>query len=219
MKEYVCRYKSAHYDFYCKPDSFALKNITEIAERQEECYKKITEELNIYPDFRLEYWLADTPRELGVLYGDGEPCNGFVKRPNKIFAVYNDAVKGTGMHEDAHIISFSLKKPTSAFISEGLAMYFDKEWQGRSNEVVCRELLDSGLLPDVPTLLDNDKFFATGEEITYPLSGSFTKFLVKKLTMEAFLRDIYYNDAAADYLNNLFRRGIIEEFSAWIESA
>lgn len=219
QNEYACRYKSAHYDFYCKPDSSAWKNIPSIAERQEECYGIITSELKIYPDFRLEYWLAETPRELGDLYGDGEPCNGFVKLPNKIFAVYNNNVKCIGMHEDAHLISFSIKKPDSAFISEGLAMYFDGQWQGRSNEFVCREMIKCGSLPDIFSLIDNDNFFSFGEEITYPLVGAFTKFLVQNLTMGKYLKEIYYNDDAVNYLNGLFGGKIIRKFSAWIDAA
>ena len=165
----------------------------------------------------MEYWLADTPQELGVLYGDDEPCNGFVRQPNKIFAVYNNDVKCVGMHEDAHIISFSVKKPSSVFISEGLAMYFDKQWQGRENEFICRDLLHLGNIPNVLSLIDNDKFFALNEEIAYPLSGSFTKFLVQKLTMKIYLKEIYYSDSAESYLNSLFDEGDVKEFLTWLE--
>ncbi|MCD8308781.1 MAG: hypothetical protein LUD19_02915 [Clostridia bacterium] len=217
MKEYDCYYKSAHYDFYCKPDSFALKDIAVIAERQEQCYKTITSELNIFPAFRLEYWLADTSQEIGVFYGDGEPCNGFAEQPNKIFAVYNNEVKCIGMHEDAHIISFSIKKPNFAFLSEGLAMYFDGQWQGKSSEIICREMLKRGTMPDVLSLFNNDKFFALGEKITYPLAGTFTRFLVQKLTMPTYLKEVFYNDNAETYLDDSFG-DIIKEFLSWLES-
>lgn len=217
LKKYTCCYKTPHYDFFCKPDSFALKDITSIAKHQEECYNLITSELNIFPDFRLEYWFADTSQELGILYGDGEPCNGFVKQPNKIFAVYNNDIKCIGMHEDTHIISFCVKKPTSAFISEGLAMYFDKQWQGKTNKLICREMLNLGTLPDALPLFDNEKFFALKEEITYPLAGAFTKFLVQRLSMKVFLKNIYYNDNAKNYINDLFYGNFDKEFSVWLK--
>ncbi len=216
--KYSCKYSTAHYDFYCSEGSLAQKHIIEIANRQEDCYSKITSALNIVPEFKIQYLLADSPEDLGVLYGDNEPCNGYAKLPNNVYAVYSEKIKCIGMHEDAHIISYSVKRPISAFLREGLAMYFDEQWQGTSNEEWCRGFVKESRLPDVIDLIDNEKFFGIQETISYPLAGAFTKFLIDKLSMPVYLQNVYYNDNAIAALNELFceTEKVKSDFSAWL---
>lgn len=211
IKKYTCRFSSAHYDFCYSEGSPAQKEIEYIARTQENCYIKITSALNVYPDFRLQYLLADSPEDLGILYGDGEPCNGFARLPDKIYAVYNAQIKCVGMHEDVHIISYSVRKPDLNFISEGLAMYFDGQWQGRSNVERCRELLAGNRMPDIIGLTDNRRFFGLPEAVTYPLAGAFTKFLIDKLTMEGYLREVYYSENPVASLGKL-----VTDFEDWL---
>ncbi len=202
--KYSCKYSTAHYDFYFSKGSLAQKNINKIANYQEDCYRKITAALNIIPDFKIQYLLADSPEDLGVLYGDNEPCNGYVRLPNNVYAVYSKNAKCIGMHEDAHIISYSVKRPISAFLREGLAMYFDEQWQGKSNEEWCRDFVGESRLPDALDLIDNEKFFSIQEAISYPLAGAFAKFLIDKLSMIVYLQKVYYNDNAITAFNELF---------------
>ena len=219
IKDKYCReYSSAHYDFYFSEGSFAQKNIIAIAQNQEKCYKIITSALQIEPDFKIRYLLADTPEDLGVLYGDNEPCNGYARLPNNVYAVYNEQVKCIGMHEDAHIISYSVKRPVSAFMREGLAMYFDVQWQGKSNEECCRNFVKESRLPDVIDYIDNDNFFNAQEALSYPLAGAFAKFLIDTLSMGVYLQNIYYNDNVILALNNLFggAEKVQSAFSEWL---
>ena len=138
------------------------------------------------------------------MYGDDEPCNGFARLPNNVYAVYNEEVKCIGMHEDAHIISYSVKRPISAFLREGLAMYFDEQWQGIYNEEWCRAFVRDSRLLDVIGLIDNEKFFGVQETISYPLAGAFTKFLIDKFSISIYLKNIYYNDNVISALDKLF---------------
>ena len=80
----------------------------------------------VSPQFQINYYLLETPKLVGKMYGDNVPCNGFANPPNETYAVYNEKVKYIGYYEDAHIISYILNKPQSVFLREGLAMYFDK---------------------------------------------------------------------------------------------
>lgn len=202
--KYSCKYSSEHYDFCFSSDSLAEKDIVEIANYQEYCYNKITSALNIVPDFRIQYLLADAPEDLGVLYGDNEPCNGYAHLPCNIYAVYNEKVKCVGMHEDVHIISYSVKKPISAFMREGLAMYFDEQWQGKPNVEWCRDLIKGDRLPKAIDLIDNNIFFDINETLSYPLAGAFTKFLIEKLSMSEYLKQLYFNDDIIGALTKIF---------------
>ena len=89
--------------------------------------------LNTRPVFKIEYFLCETPEDVGRIYGDNEPCNGFAAPPNKIYAVYNEKIQCIGFHEDAHIISYTINRPDCPAIREELAMYFDRKWWGIQN--------------------------------------------------------------------------------------
>lgn len=192
-------FASAHYDLHFFPDSLAEKEIEAIAAEQERCFAAITKTLGLTPDYRLQYYLLSTPEEVGRVYGDNEPCNGFASPPDTVFAVYNEKIKCIGMHEDTHLISYIRKRPDSAFLREGLAMYMDQTWWGRANEDWARAFLADGRYLSVPALLNDDVFFSHSDEITYPIAGAFTKFLAERLGMKDYLERIYYasNDVSA----------------------
>ena len=100
--------------------------------------------------------LLDTPDLVGEIYGDNEPCNGFASPPDSIYAVYNEEVKCIGPHEDAHLISYTINRPKSMFIREGLAMFFDKFWWGKTNEDWVKSFLHDNRYIDInQLLLDN----------------------------------------------------------------
>lgn len=96
---------SGNYVFHYHKDSLAEKDIDKIIAIQENCYSKICSTLKICPNLKIKYYLTNTPEEVGEIYGDKEPCNGFASPPDKIYAVYNDKIKCIGFHEDAHIIN------------------------------------------------------------------------------------------------------------------
>lgn len=124
----LTKYASEHYDFHYVIGSNAERDIKKIVMIQENCFEDICKFLNVYPTFKIQYFLLETPELVGEIYGDHDPCNGVANPPNEIYAVYNKKVKCIGYHEDAHIISYLINRPYSNFIREGLAMYFDKTW-------------------------------------------------------------------------------------------
>ena len=190
-------YSTAHYDLHFRPGSWAERDIRLIAAEQERCYAAITEALGVTPPFRIQYYLLDTPEEVGQVYGDNEPCNGFASPPDTVFAVYSDKVRCIGMHEDTHLISYVRKRPETAFFREGLAMYMDKVWWGRENEGWVRDFLADGRYLSVPALLDNHFFYAHPDAVTYPIAGAFTRFLAEKLGMRGYLEQVYYAEKEA----------------------
>lgn len=183
---------SKNYEFYYYSDSLAEKDITKIISIQENCYTKICSTLRISPNLKIKYYLTNTPEEVGEIYGDSEPCNGFASPPDKIYAVYSDKIKCIGPHEDAHILSYTINRPKSAFIREGLAMYFDKVWWGIENEKWVKSFIDNNEYISISQLLLNEVFFQYPDKITYPIAGAFTNFIIDEFGMDIYL-DLYKN--------------------------
>lgn len=200
-------FETEHYLFHFNKGSLAEKDIVKISKTQEKCFKKITELLNIYPKFKINYFLIDTPEKVGIIYdqvmncNDNEPCNGFNIAPNKIYCVYNENIKCIGLHEDTHIISYTKLKPQSAFLREGLAMFMDKTWKGIKNEKCIFDILQQGYKMDIYKFFDNKYFFKIDCNISYPLAGAFVSCIINNYGLNMFLTELYYTQK--DYTKQL----------------
>ena len=213
---------SEHYRYYCPADSTAARNLEHIKKIQEKSFEKIVDLLGVKPDFPLRYILCETSEEVGRAYGDNEPCNGFADSPDTVFAVYNEKVRCIGPHEDTHLIAELIAHPASSFIREGLAMYMDEEWWGKGNTAWVSDFLADGRYVGVDQLLDNESFWSYPDEITYPLAGAFTLWLIEQLGMRKYLDQIYVTgDHAAETLEKTFGcsvKQVDQLFCSWIRS-
>lgn len=190
-------FESEHYTFHYPAGSKATEDIAILAASQEACFCHITEVLKTKPSFKIHYWLCSTPEAVGQIYGDNEPCNGFACEPDRIYAVYNEEVQCVGPHEDAHLISYLLSVPNSGFLREGLAMFFDKTWWNRPNDEWTAAFLEGGTLPPLASLLQDDFFYSQDCSLTYPIAGSFTKYLMERFGMDSYLR--FYRYSGTDW--------------------
>lgn len=181
------KYESEHYIFNYNGNSKAEVDIDQIAACQEACFRYICSVLKVNPEFKIEYILCDTPEEVGRIYGDDEPCNGFASLPNTIYAVYNDSIQCIGFHEDAHIISYTVNRPDCPAIQEGLAMYFDRKWWGIQNMDWTSYFLKRQLYLPVDKLLDKETFFDADCSVTYPIMGAFTDYLISTYGIDAYM--------------------------------
>ena len=181
------QFESEHYIFHFGEGTKAERDIAEIAAHQEACFQYICGVLKITPTFKIEYILCDSPEEVGRIYGDEEPCNGFTDPPNRIFAVYNEQIQCIGFHEDAHIISYTVNRPDCPAIREGLAMYFDRKWWDIQNLDWTGYFLRHGLYLPVDGLLDREAFFDADCSITYPIMGAFTDYLISTYGIDAYM--------------------------------
>ena len=200
----MIKVSSKNYDFYFNIGSLAEKDIDNIIKIQEKCYTDICNVLNIKPKLRIKYYLLETPELVGKAYGDNEPCNGFASPPDTIYAVYNKDVKCIGYHEDAHIISYTINRPDSPFIREGLAMFFDKVWWNRKNEDWVIEYLKNNKYISIVKLLDKDTFFSYPDHVTYPIAGSFIKFLIEKFGINKFLELYKKNSNYIKHIEDIY---------------
>ena len=180
-------FESGHYIFHYGANTAAARDIRKIAALQEGCFSHICAVLGLTPDFRIEYFLCDSPEEVGRIYGDDDPCNGFASPPDRIYAVYNETVQCVGFHEDAHIISYMLNRPDCPAVREGLAMYFDRRWWGIGNLDWTGYYLKTGRYLPMDKLLDREFFCAHNGSFTYPIAGAFTDWLLTVYGRERYM--------------------------------
>lgn len=181
-------FESEHYIFHYGANSKAEQDIAAIADHQENCFRYICSVLGTMPEFKIEYFLCDSPEEVGRIYGDNEPCNGFAALPDKIYAVYNEEVQCIGFHEDAHVISHLINRPDPPAIREGLAMYFDRKWWGITNLDWTGHYIKSGRYVPIDQLLKREVFFQLCDHIVYPIMGAFTEWLIATYGIENYMR-------------------------------
>lgn len=183
-------YETEHYLFHYNEGTKAEADILQIAAGQEACFRYICKVLETAPGFKIKYFLCDSPVEVGQIYGDEEPCNGFAVMPDRIYAVYNEQVQCVGFHEDAHLISYTINRPNCPAIREGLAMYFDRKWWGISNlEWTGYYLRNKGRF-SIESWLDRENFFEEDCSVTYPIMGAFTDYLIATYGIKAYM-DFY----------------------------
>jgi hypothetical protein len=186
--------KTEHYIFHYLPNSYAQQELGHIMELQEHCYGSIINTLNLTGlHFPIEYFLYESPESVGECYSKYhpdepvEPCNGFAHQPNQIHAVYNQNIQCIGYHEDVHIIAaHHLGYPSSHFIREGLAMYFDDLWWGLPNKLWLKLFITREEYPGLSNLFDNEQFEELPSRITYPTSGAFTEFIIRRYGQSTF---------------------------------
>ena len=198
-------YETSNYIFHFQENSTADRDIMKIAKIQESCYAYICTMLKTVPDFKIEYFLCETPEEVGHVYGDDDPCNGFTSLPNKIYAVYNEEVQCIGFHEDAHVISYLINRPNSCAIREGLAMYFDRKWWGIQNLDWTGYFINTNTYIAIEELLNDEVFFSYDCTITYPIMGAFTDWLIATYGVDLYL-DFYKYENVFEGIQQVYQK-------------
>lgn len=175
--------ETPHYRLFYHPGSYAGVHIREIAEWQENCYARISGELGVEMDRKLRMYMCDSREEVAEETGC-PPANGMTLDYDLVYAVVNEEIRCLGPHEDAHLLSFRIAVPESVFLREGIAMYFDGAYNGKENTRAAKEFALENPRYDIFRLMDNDCFYNLPEEISYPLSGAFTGWIIRKFGME-----------------------------------
>ena len=197
------QFESNHYVFHYGEGTKAGRDIELIANHQESCFQFICNVLGVTPEFKIEYYLCDSPEEVGRIYGDNDPCNGFASPPNTVYAVYNEHIQCIGFHEDAHLISYIINRPDCPAIREGLAMYFDRKWWGIQNMDWAEYYLKTDCFIPVNRLLDKEYFFSQECAITYPIMGAFTDWLIAIYGIKRFL-EVYREQNIKAAMNRVY---------------
>ena len=194
--------ESEHYIFHYHKNSIAENMIDEIVQEQEYCFNHISKVLSTDFNIKINYYLCNSAEEVGALYGDNDPCNAFARKPNSIFAVFNEDVKCIGYHEDSHILSYSIATPPQVFVREGLAMYFDKHHFGISNSNWVAYFMYSDKYINISNLISNDEFYKNPWNITYPIAGAFTDYIITTYGIDKYIE--FYKALDTNFNDNFY---------------
>ncbi len=180
--------ESDHYVFYIHPDSLAAKDIDEIVDIQERCFRYLRNVLKVDMEEKTHYYLCESEEEVGAYYGDFVPCPGFSKAPNEIYVVYNRKKKWIGFHEDVHLMADQISYQKSVALREGLAMFFDQKWCGVHNFEWVIYLLESDTYVSLQKLMKDNLFYDYPAYMTYPVMGAFTQYLILTYGLDKYLK-------------------------------
>jgi len=214
-------------------DGLSDTNLKDIIIEYKKSYKFFEDFFHRKIDFELKLFVYEKPEDVGIAYGDNEPCNGFAREPNELHFVYNEKIKCTGNHELAHILSYSyMGKPESTFIREGFAEFTENYWANMIDGELVRKshyewaklYFESNKEFDIKDILFNSERFykevdKDGCFYTYPLAGAFTKFLVDKYGESRYLE--FYKDGSTEKFTLLYGncQKLLTEFENFIVKA
>ena len=222
LDRYTVTRQTAHYAFRAQPDSLAARDIERIAVYQEKWFERITQVLGVMPQKPIQYYLTPSALDAGLIYGDGEPCNGFAWGQDRVVATYNEQVCCLGPHEDTHLIALLIARPDSVFLREGLAMYMDGHWWGKDNAWWVKQFMVDGSYVPLEGLLSDGDFFSHSDAVTYPISGAFTRFMMESLGKENFIKRVYSTKKPVQSaLEEAFGKALTEieaDFLAWLSA-
>ncbi len=194
-------YETEHYIFHYEHGSKAEQDILCIAAEQEASYKHISAMLGVSMKEKIHYYLHNSREEVGRecerRFGEYTPYNGCTVSKNEILAVYSEHIQCIGIHEDTHILMFTLGFSESSFLEEGVACAMDGLWWGIDNNAWVSYYRKNELCPSVAALLrlSRNDFYAVEDRIAYPLAGSFVSYLLMRFGRDVF-REFYL---AEDY--------------------
>ncbi len=121
--------------------------------------------------------------------------------------VLNDWIKGDDYFSNAQLIlRQNLGKPETDFLETGLAMHFTSNWRRKGFKFWAALIAESGNIPELGELLDNNKLQFISPLIAGPLAGMFVDFLIDKYGKTGFL-NVYKNFSEQNIDLNRFQNG------------
>jgi hypothetical protein len=201
-----------HYEKGSEPSPLQLKRLDEFC-------RKISSDLNVTLDRKIDYYKCDSWEEVGQLFGYG-PATGRAKIENYAVA----AVYWTSFHEIAHVFLGQISREwPSSFIMEGAACYFG----GGSLATTEVQLSWTQSLvlykQDLPIVdIIQEKGFWSAEDMNDPYAeaSSFVGFLIEKFGIDRF-KDLYgYRDGTGDFqaeIKRIYGENLVNLEHEWRE--
>ena len=161
---------------YYEKDSYAEKNIDILKIRVKQ---HLTNTLNFIGvdtyDKPIHYFLLEDRDRMKLLVsyetnGNANPKNNFVT------AIFSENIKSVySNHEIFHLIAMNLWGYPETWINEGMAVYSDNAWNGYNLHELSKYLVDNNKFVSIVRIAKRLRKYDS--MITYPLLGSFAKFI------------------------------------------
>lgn len=126
-------------------------------------------------DKPIHYFILENRQRMKHLVGY-ETNGNAVPKNNFITAIFSEKSKSVySNHELFHLIAMNVWGYPEIWINEGMAVYADNSWYGHNLHELSKYLIDNNKYIDLQNL--TRKFKDHDDLNSYPLIGSFTKFI------------------------------------------
>lgn len=161
---------------YYEKDSYAEKNIVVLRKRIQQ---HLTNTLNFIGvdtyDKPIHYFLLEDRERMKHLVGYETNGNASPKN-NFVTAIFSENIKSVySNHELFHLIAMNLWGYPETWINEGMAVYSDNAWNGYNLHQLSKYLIDNEKFVSIDRIAKRLRKYDS--MITYPLLGSFAKFI------------------------------------------
>lgn len=188
--------ETEHFLYYAAPGD------TVDSDWQESYYGWLVAKLDVSVSEKLEYYKYRGRAHLKAL--TGRETNGFAEvgtyKFHTIWTIDN--------HESVHtVVTQTIGHPPALF-NEGIAVAhqadyfrhpdFVPAWNGQDFDLLSRSFESSGAMPALDALVESRSFFSFDTQMTYPIAGSFVRYLIDThgvQPMKAFITGSAFDDA------------------------
>jgi hypothetical protein len=129
----------------------------------------------------------------------------------EVYALYSDSKRASVKHELTHCIAYMINPHSTrarlVLLSEGLAETMVGTRRGQPIHTLAKSILKDEEIT-IRDLVDNRGFYQLGGNKTYPIAGSFVKYLLDKYGIEKF-KFVYkftYPQHIYSQLNSIFKK-------------
>ncbi len=172
---------------YYQPDSWTNKNIEKVKQRVINHFNSVKTfvEINSY-EKRVHLFVVDSRPQMKLLVGHETNGSAFYQY-NTLTGIASEKTNSIySNHELFHVVAMNLWGIPDIWINEGMAVYSDNKWHGHDLYELTKYLIDNNRYVSLDKLIKD--FRKVDDLISYPLTGSFVKYLDEVYGRETVIR-------------------------------
>jgi len=180
--------KNFSYTVYSK--NIGFREVKKINEVNEASLKKIKQFFG--KDFhtsKINFNIFDNFEDKGLITGNTQLSN-INNKDSSVDIVVNNWIGGNDFSKAAlFLLKKNFSDPRINFIEQGLSFYFSDNWRKEGYKFWASFIYQSGGMPELNEMLNNDSLEYDSYFFTDPLSASFVSFLINKYGKEEFIKE------------------------------
>ncbi len=180
--------ESQLYDIYYPAQLMTQEEIKQALQKREEALLTILRDHNLKPlKKKIKIFCYKNKEEKQEKSGIPDPVH-FLGQTKEVHMI-QEALLTNKSHEDAHIVAeLILSDDAGVHLAEGFAIYVDGEWKGEDLDFLTGLYLKRDRIPPLSDLLDEGQFSKLPADLSFPLIGSITKFIIDQYGINKFQR-------------------------------
>jgi len=188
------RISSAHFVYFMERDD----KVDTVF--QEEYFEWLLNQLKIEYNEKIVYYKLKTRKQIQEITGiEANAC--VYQQDSGSYAIYT--ILPIDNHECVHLVLGKNTGSPPQLFNEGAAVAYQAylvdnkfipSWNGDDFHILARDYYFNNNLPTIDSLLTNDSFWRIDPEITYPVTGSFIRYLIDTFGIDQFKEFVYISD-------------------------